>query len=80
MAKPSSFWDRLFFKPKPSNYLTMAYIVGVAGFGCLIMGIIGDAFNRVLGLEATSWFLVTIGILILGLWFWLEWAQTRKER
>ena len=79
MPKPANFWERLFYWPKPSNYLGMAYILGFTGFGCLIMGIIGDAFNRVLGLEPISWFLVAIGALVLGLWFWLEWSHTRQE-
>lgn len=81
MQKPRNFWERLFFKQRPFGalgYLGMAYILGYAGFGCLVVGIIGDAFNVVPGLEPTSWFLLGIGSLVLGLWFWLEWTQVKK--
>jgi len=74
-----NFWERLFFSQKPFfNYLGMAYILGFLGFGCMVMGIISGAMDRVLGLQSTSWFLTGIWVIILGLWFWLEWSFLKK--
>ena len=74
-------WDRLFYSQKPFfNYLGMAYILGFAGFACLIVGVIADAVNRALGLESVSWFLTAIGLLVLGLWFWLEWVYIKRKK
>lgn len=83
MMKSDSFWERLFYSQKPfrpGGYLGMGYLFGYAGFGCLVTGIIGDALNVVPGLEPVSWFLLGIGCLVLGLWFWLEWSHIRKEK
>ena len=75
----NSFWERLFMSQKPFfSYLGMAYILGLIGFGCIVVGIIGEAISRTLGLQPTSWYLVGIGALILGLWFWLEWGFLKK--
>ena len=38
---------------------------------CLIVGIVGDATNRTLGLEPTNWFILA-GISLLGaIWSWI---------
>lgn len=75
----SNFWERLFFSRKPFfSYLGMAYILGFLGFACDIVGIISESAGLVLGLQPTSWFLIGIGILILGLWFWLEWSFLKR--
>jgi hypothetical protein len=74
-----SFWERLFFSQKPFiSYLGMAYILGFASFGCMLVGIISESIEKVLGLQAVSWFLIGIWILILGLWFWLEWSFLKR--
>jgi hypothetical protein len=47
---------------------------------CLIMGVISDASNRVLGLEPTNWFLLGIGFFIAGLWKWImAYTGLKKE-
>lgn len=79
MREPSSYLERIFYQQKPYSYLGAAYVFGYIGFGCLIVGIIGDALNRVPGLEPASWFLAAIGFLILGLWHWLEWTHVKKK-
>jgi hypothetical protein len=74
-----SFWERLFFSQKPFfSYLGMAYILGFLGFGCIVVGIIGELSSQALGLQSPSWFQIGIGALILGLWFWLEWSFLKR--
>ena len=46
-------------------------VLEVMGFGCLIVGIIGDAINKVPGLEPTNWLLLGIAFLIASLFSWL---------
>jgi hypothetical protein len=76
-----SFWERLFFSQKPFfSYLGMAYILGFVGFGCMVVGITSELIGRVLGLQTISWFLVGIWVLILGLWFWLEWSFLKRDQ
>ena len=75
-----NFWERLFFSQKPFfNYLGMAYILGFIGFGCMVVGIISELVGRALGLQTIAWFLVGIWVLILGLWFWLEWSFIKSS-
>jgi len=40
----------------------------------IILGIVGDARNAIIGLYPTSWFLLAIASLIFGLSCWLGWA------
>ena len=67
-------------KQKSSLPLTMSKIGGGTGFTCLIVGIIGDAINRVLGLKPTSWLLLGIGLLVLALWHYIMWATEAKKK
>ena len=39
-----------------------------------ILGIVADGINGSLGLEATSWFLLSIALFVAGLSFWISWA------
>ena len=39
-----------------------------------VLGIIGDAVNATLGLEAASWFLLAIGALLVSITFFIGWA------
>ena len=49
------------------------------GLGCLIVGIVGDAINRVPGLEPTNWFIMAVGLWVWGLWAWLCAYTAAKE-
>ena len=39
-----------------------------------ILGIVADGINGSLGLEATSWFLLSIALFVAGLSYWISWA------
>ena len=49
-------------------------------WACLIVGIVGDAIDETLGLEPTSWFLISIGWLIAAVWHWFRAYHSAKER
>jgi len=49
------------------------------GLACLIVGIIGDAINRVPGLEPTNWILIAIALWLWGLASWLTAYNAAKE-
>jgi hypothetical protein len=48
-------------------------------WACLIVGIVGDAIDKTLGLEPTSWFLISIGFLIAAVWHWFRTYYAAKE-
>jgi hypothetical protein len=55
--------------------LVMALLV----WACLIVGIVGDAINKTLGLEPTNWFILA-GISLLGaIWSWFTAYFAAKE-
>ena len=49
------------------------------GLACLIVGIVGDAIDETLGLEPTSWFLISIAWLIAAVWHWFVAYYSAKE-
>jgi uncharacterized membrane protein len=50
------------------------HIYLIIGFVFAILGVISDAMNVSLGLEATSWFLLAITAILAGLFPWLTWV------
>jgi len=70
--------------PLPSrDYLRGSFIQGYIGLGCLVVGIIGNILERaagfVLGLEATSWYLIAIAFLLLYVGHFVSYMQAKKE-
>lgn len=57
----------------------VAMVLDFLGIGCLIVGIIGDAINRVPGLEPTNWFIMAAAFWVWGLWSWLCAYTAAKE-
>ena len=57
----------------------MGYFWGYVGFGCLVVGIVGEILDQVLGLEPASWFLVGIGVLILSVIHYILWSVEVKK-
>ncbi len=49
------------------------------GLGCLVVGIVGDAINKVLGLEPTNWFIMAIALWVWGLASWFCAYYAAKE-
>ena len=67
----------------PRDYLSGSFTQGYIGFGCLIVGVIGNILERVLGfvlgLEAISWYLIAIAFLLLYVGHFLSYMQAKKE-
>jgi len=71
-------------RPLPSrDYLRGSFTQGYIGFGCLVVGIIGNILERAvgftLGLEATSWYLIAIAFLLLYVGHFVSYMQAKKE-
>ena len=50
------------------------------GFGCFIMGVVGDAINTVPGLEPTHWLIIAVGFYVAACWNVLQGlAESIKE-
>ena len=56
-----------------------AVVLMYLGLVCLIIGIIGDASNRVLGLEPTNWLILAGVLWIMGFSAWVTAYYTAKE-
>lgn len=57
--------------------LHMAF--SLVSWACLIVGIVGDAANKVPGLHPTNWFIIAVGFLIAAFWHWLRAYHAAKE-
>jgi len=71
-------------RPLPSrDYLRGSFSFRYIGFGCVIVGIIGNILERVvgftLGLEASSWYLIAIAFLLLYVGHFVSYMQAKKE-
>ncbi len=60
-------------------YLAMGLFWEYVGFGCLVVGIVSEILDQVLGLAPASWFLVGIGVLLLSIIHHLLWYVEVKE-
>jgi len=54
-------------------------VMAMLAWVCLIVGIVGDAANKVPGLEPTNWFILMVGFLLGALWSWLTAYFATKE-
>ena len=74
---------RLLHHRTPEGFRHAAMGFGYTGFAFIIVGVIGNILQRAigftLGLEAMSWFLIAIALLVLGLWHWLQWNEAKKK-
>jgi hypothetical protein len=69
----------LLFGRGPKFHAKAALFLEFLGLVCLIMGIIGSAMSKELGLMPTYWFLMAIAIWIWALWSWLTAYVGAKE-
>ena len=57
----------------------VAMTVNWLGLGCFIVGIVGDAINKVPGLEPTNWFIMAAALWLWGLSAWIAAYSAAKE-
>jgi hypothetical protein len=60
----------LLFGFGPEMHARMAFIANLLGIITVILGIVSAATNKSLGLDATSWFLLTIIFFLWSMSFW----------
>ena len=70
MAEIRKEWKRHLFEKNPMRCLWLDSILSFLGFAFLVIGIVGDATNKVLGLEPTNWLIMAIGFWVLSGYAW----------
>ena len=68
-----SWNDRKEILAAGSGWMAMSHICAFIAFVFLLLGIISDAINKSLGLEPTSWLLLAIFTLVLGIPSFVGW-------
>lgn len=69
----------LLFGRGPRWHATMAVVLMCLGIGCLVVGIVGDAINRVPGLEPTNWLVLSAVLWVSALSSWFTAYYAAKE-
>jgi hypothetical protein len=50
------------------------FVIGILGISFAVLGVIGDAMNIALGLEPTTWLLLSIVTCLVAIASWMAWA------
>ena len=79
MAEIPQDLRKLLFGRGAKYHAKGAVVLELIGLACLIVGIIGDAANRTLGLESSNWLILSIALFVLSLFSWLCAYFTAKE-
>jgi hypothetical protein len=61
------FW---LFGKGPRWHVRVSLTLDVVGLVCLVVGVLGAALGRPLGLGATNWILIAIALWLWGFWAW----------
>lgn len=69
----------LLFGFGPKMHAQMAFIANLLGIVAVILGIVSAAIKNLLGLDATSWFLLSIIFFVWSLSFWFSAYFGAKE-
>ena len=72
MAEIPEKWKRHLFEKNPMRCLWLDGILSLLGFVFLVIGIVGDAMNKVPGLEPTNWFIMAVGFWLLAGFAWFR--------
>jgi hypothetical protein len=76
VPQDAKFW---LFGFGPKMHAQMAFVANLLGIVAVILGIVSAATQKSLGLDAASWFLLTIIFFIWSLSFWLSAYFGAKE-
>ena len=79
MAEIPKDVKRLLFMGGARYYARVVMVMGPLTWACLIVGIVGDATNRTLGLEPTNWFIMAAISLLGAIWSWITAYFAAKE-
>jgi len=69
----------LLFGPGPRWFGWMAMVWNWLGLACFVVGIVSAATDDKLGLGATNWLLVAIGLFVWSFYSWLTAYFAAKE-
>lgn len=80
MAEISDDLKKLLFERSVKRCVWGHNICTYLGFVFVLIGIISDAMNKVLGLEPTNWFLLAIASWLFGIFMWFRGYYSAKEK
>jgi uncharacterized membrane protein len=80
MAEIPNDVKRMLFERSPKLCCRMHNILTYFGIAFMLIGIISDAMNKVLGLESTHWFIMAVGFWMLGIFTWFRGYYSAKEK
>ncbi len=80
MAEIPKDLKRHLFERNPMLCLWMNGILTYLGVAFMVIGIVSDAMNKVLGLEPTNWFIMAVGFWMLGIFSWFRGYYSAKEK
>jgi len=80
MAEIPDDVKRMLFERNPKLCCWMHDILTFLGIAFLVIGIIGDAMNKVLALESTNWFIMAVGFWMLAIFSWFRGYYSAKEK
>ncbi len=80
MAEIPDDVKRHLFERNPMLCLWMNGILTYLGVAFMVIGIVSDAMNKVLGLEPTNWFIMAVGFWMLGIFAWFRGYYSAKEK
>jgi hypothetical protein len=70
----------LLFPPIGARVMALcAFVLEILGLGSLVMGIITDVKQEMIGLDPYCWIFVAIALFIYGLWWWFTAYLAAKE-
>jgi len=79
MAEVPKDMKTLLFGRSPKQQARLMVAFTLVCWACLIVGIVGDAIDKTLGLEPTSWFIIGVGFLLAAVWHWFRAYHAAKE-
>jgi uncharacterized membrane protein len=79
MAEIPDDVKRLFFERNPKLCAWMHGISVYLAIAFLVIGVISDAINKVLGLEPNSWFIMAVWFYVGGIFAWFRGYHSAKE-
>ncbi len=80
MAEIPNDVKKLLFERNVKLCCWMHSIFTYLGAVFIIIGIVSDAINKVLGLESINWFLLAIAFWLIGIFTWFRGYYSAKEK
>lgn len=79
MAEISEDVKKSLFEKNPKVCCRVSSAFTYFGAAFMVIGIVGDAMNKVPGLEPTTWLIMAVIFLTVGIWAWFTAYFGAKE-